>query len=163
LVIKNRTFHILPFSALLLRLTQDTYFQAYMQLDVATNGDPIYGNLAGGPLPKLGVFNDSTLMNLDFAVNHVLHRSRSRGLLRGVIANGEIHYSGSLQDADFVTSNGLTYTNLQRYFNVVNATGGLHFLLGNSLVVTPAMSIPLRDGLDEQFDYEAIVQLNYLH
>ncbi len=58
-------------------------------------------------------------MNLDFAINHVLHRSRNRSLLRGVIANAELHYSGSLQESDFVTSNGLTYTNLQRYFNVV--------------------------------------------
>lgn len=163
LVIKNRTVHLLPFTSLLLRATQDTYLQAYMQLDVAASGDPLYGNLAGGPLPKLGVFTDSTLMNIDFAVNHILHRNRSGGLLRGVIANGELHYSGSLQESDFVTSNGLTYTNLQRYFNVVNATAGFHLLVGDNLVVTPAMSVPLRDGLDEQFDYEAIVQVNYLH
>jgi hypothetical protein len=84
-------------------------------------------------------------------------------MLRSVIANGELHYSGSLQESDFVTSNGLTYTNLQRYFNVVNATARVHLLFGKHLVVTPAMSIPLRDGLDEQFDYEAIVQVNYLH
>jgi hypothetical protein len=45
---------------------------------------------------------------------------------------------------------------------VVNATAGLHLVLRNNLIVTPAMSVPLRDGLDEQFDYEAIVHLNYL-
>ncbi len=163
LVIKNKTYHILPFTALLLRASEDTFLQAYMQLDVAANGDPLYGNLAGGPLPQLGVFTDSTLMTLDFAVNHVLHRSRSRSLVSQVIANGEIHYTGTLQESDFVTSNGLTYTNLQRYFNVVNATAGLHLVLGSHVVVTPAMSIPLRDGLNEQFDYEAICQINYLH
>ncbi len=61
LVIKNKTVHLLPFTALLLRASRDTFLQAYMQLDVAANGDPLYGNLAGGPLPKLGVFTDSTL------------------------------------------------------------------------------------------------------
>jgi hypothetical protein len=163
ILIKNKTFHVLPFTALLLRASRDTFFQAYMQLDIAANGDPLYANLAGGNLPKLGVFNDSTLTNIDFAVNHVLHRSRSRSLVSQVIANGEIHYTGTLQESDFITSNGLTYTNLQRYFNVVNATAGLHLVCGNNLVVTPAMSVPLRDGLDEQFDYEAIVQVNYIH
>jgi hypothetical protein len=163
LKIKNRSVHLLPFTAVLLKASQDTFLQAYMQLDVAASGDPLYGNLSGGPLPKLGVFTDSTLMHLDFALNHVLHRSRTRSLVRQVIANTELHYTGSLQESDFVTSNGLTYTNLTRYFNVLNATAGFHFVLCNNLVVTPAMSIPLRDGLDEQYDYEAIVQVNYLH
>ena len=62
-----------------------------------------------------------------------------------------------------VTNEGLTYTNLQRYFNVLNATAGFHFVLGDNVVVTPAMSVPMREGLDEQYDYEAIVQVNYLH
>ena len=163
LVIKNRTVHLLPFTALLLRLSEKTYFQAYMQLDVAANGDPIYGNLSGGSLSKFGVFNASTLVNLDFAVNHLLYRNRNRGFLRQVLANAELHYTGSLQESDVVTNEGLTYTNLQRYFNVLTATAGFHFVLGDNVVVTPAMSVPMREGLDEQYDYEAIVQVNYLH
>lgn len=162
-VIKNRTVHLLPFSALLIRPRRDTFFQAYVQLDVAANGDPIYGNLAGGDLPRLGVFTDSTLVNLDFALSHVIYTNRSGSPLRQILANGELHYSGSLQESDFVTANGLNYSNLTRYFNVLNATLGLHLLVGDHVVVTPAMSVPLRDGYDEQFDYEAIVQVNYLH
>lgn len=161
LAVKNETVHLLPFTAFLWRHGRDTAFQAYLQADVAVNGDPIFGNLAGGPLPQIGVFNDSTLLNVDVAMSHVLHRN-NRGSLRQLIASGELHYTGTLQESDFVQSGSLTYTNLKRNFNVVNATGGLHFVLCNDLVVTPAMSIPLRSGLDEQFDYEAIVQVNYL-
>ncbi len=160
--VKNETVHLLPFSAVLLQYSRDTSFQAYMQLDAAVNGDPVFGDLQGGPLPRLGVFNDSTLMNLDVAMSRVVFRNPGQSALRQIIANAELHYTGTLQPSDFVTDGTLTYTNLKRNFNVVNATGGLHFVLNNNLVVTPAMSIPLRDGLDEQFDYEAIVQVNWL-
>jgi hypothetical protein len=159
--VENETVHVLPFMGLLLRRSPDTSVHAFMQLDVAANGDPVYGDLTGGPLPKIGVFNDSTLLYLDVAASHVIYRDQSRRFLKQVIANGEIHYSGTLQDADFVQSGSLNYTNLKRNFNVLNATTGLHLVLNNDLVVTPAMSVPLRDGLDEQFDYEAIVHLNY--
>ena len=132
-----------------------------MQLDVAANGDPVFGDLTGGPLPKIGVFNDSTLIYVDVAASHILYRNPCCNFLKQVIANGEIHYSGTLQESDFVQRGNLNYSNLKRNFNVVNATAGLHLVLGNNMVVTPAMAVPLRDGLDEQFDYEAIVHLNY--
>ncbi|MGI9474059.1 MAG: hypothetical protein ACR2NZ_21140, partial [Rubripirellula sp.] len=60
LVVKNRTVHLLPFSAMLFRLTRDSALQVYTQLDVAANSDPIFANLTGGPLPQIGKFNDST-------------------------------------------------------------------------------------------------------
>jgi len=53
-------------------------------------------------------------------------------------------------------------TNLKKNFNVLNATMGAHLLVGKNVVITPGMSVPLRDGLDEQFDYEALLQVNYL-
>ncbi len=162
LMVKNETVHLLPFTALLYRKNRDTNFQAYMQLDIAAGGDPVFADLTGTSLPKIGEFNDSSLMHLDFAMSHVLYRNDHRHLLRQVIGNSEIHYSGTLESADMVQSNNINYTNLKRHFNVVNATTGLHLVLGDSVVVTPAMSVPLRDGLDRQFDFEAIVQLNYL-
>jgi hypothetical protein len=162
-VIENEAVHLLPFMGLLLRKNRDTAFQGYAQVDVATNGDPIFADLTGGPLPRIGKFNDSTLLHLDAAVNHVLYRNRRGRMLRELIGNAELHYTGTLQDSDFVSSGGLTYTNLKRNFNIVNATVGMHMAIANHWVVSPGMSVPLRDGLDEQFDYEAILQLNYLH
>jgi hypothetical protein len=160
--VENESFHILPFTALLMRINRDTAMQAYLQLDVAANGDPVFGNLSGGPLPKLGVFTDSTLITTDVAFSRTVYRGQRQSVLQQLIANAELHYTGTLQPSDFVSDGTLTYTNLKRNFNVVNATGGMHFVLNNDLVVTPAMSIPLRSGLDQQFDYEAIVQVNWL-
>ena len=160
--VENESFHILPFTALLMKINRNTAMQAYLQLDVAANGDSVFGNLAGGPLPKLGVFTDSTLITTDVAFSRTVYRGQRQSVLQKLIANAELHYTGTLQPSDFVSDGTLTYTNLKRNFNVVNATAGMHFVLNNDLVVTPAMSIPLRSGLDEQFDYEAIVQVNWL-
>jgi hypothetical protein len=162
LVVENETIHLLPFTALLLRKTQETAFQFYMQLDVATNGDPVYGDLSGTSLPKIGVFNDSTLLHLDASISHLVYDSRRSCGLRQLIANAELHYTGTLQESDFVQSGNLTFTSLARNFNIVNATAGMHMVLGNNVIVTPAMSVPLRSGTDEQFDYEANIQVNLL-
>ena len=79
-----------------------------------------------------------------------------------MLLNAEVHYTGTLNEPDVVRDGSLVYSNLQRHFNIVNATFGSHLVLPNNIVVSPAMAIPLRGGLDKQFDYEAIVQLNYL-
>ncbi len=160
--IENETFHLLPFVAAMYRLNQKTAIQTYMQLDVAANGDPVLGNLFGGTLENLGTFNDSTLMHIDTAMSRRIYQNQRARFLRSVSASGELHYTGTLQASDVVDSGGLRYTNLKPNFNVVNTTMGLHLQLGDRLVVTPAMAVPLRDGLDKQFDYEAIVQVNYL-
>ena len=133
-----------------------------MQLDIAANGDPVFGDLTGGSLPQIGVFNDSTLIQLDASVSRVIYETRRSRGLRQIIANGELHYTGTLQDSDFVESGNLSFTSLARNFNILNATAGVHLVLGNNLIITPTMSVPLRDGLDEQFDYEANVQVNLL-
>ncbi len=162
LVIKNESVHLLPFTGLLLRATDDLFVQSYVQLDVDANGNPVYGNLAGGNLPLLGRFTDSTLMHLDVAVNRFVYRNARSSTLQAAILNAELHYTTTLQSSDRVDGNGIVVTNLSDRFDVLNATFGSHFMLGNSLVVSPAMAIPLRDGDDEQFDYEAMVQVNYL-
>ncbi|MCG8650902.1 MAG: hypothetical protein MI861_13775, partial [Pirellulales bacterium] len=113
-VIENEAVHLLPFLALAIHPDRDTTLQSYLQLDVATNGNPIFANLAGGPLPRLGVFNDSTLMHVDVAMSRSLYRNPEAQWLKQVIANGELHYTGTLQSSDFVSANGLTYTNLKR-------------------------------------------------
>lgn len=163
LVVENNAVSILPFTGLLLRLTEKTFLQGYMQLDVAASGNPIYGNAVNGALPRIGVFNDSTLLHADFALNRTVFENRCSDCIRSIMLNAEVHYSGTLQESDLVDSNGLVFTNLQPNFNVVNATFGAHCVLANNLVISPAMAVPLRrKDFDKQFDYEAILQLNYL-
>lgn len=161
--IENESVHLLPYSGLLYRLSRDTAVQLFTQFDFDTNGNPVLGSFAGGPLPQLGRINDSTLMFLDAQVAHTLHRGGRRDTVQALVASLELHYTTTLQDADAVAGNGFFVTDLSRRFDVLNLTTGLHFQLGKSLILTPALGVPLRDGLDEQFDYEAVFQVNYLN
>jgi hypothetical protein len=162
--IENEAVHILPFTGLLYRYDRLTTFQAYTQFDVDMQGNPVLANLDGGPLRGIGRFTDSSLGHADISAHRLVYdRRRSSSKLKGVIANAELHYTGTLRESDSVAGGGVVVTNLKKNFNIVNGTVGAHLLVGNNVVITPAMSVPLRDGLDEQFDYEAILQLNYLH
>ena len=168
--IENKTVQIQPFTSVLQRWG-DWTAQAYMQLDLAANGDPVFVNTnlndpGAGTLEQVGVFTDSNLMHLDFSLHCLLYqRAKSDSGLNAVISNAELHYTTTIQDADLVTGNNFDYTALQNNFDIVNTTLGAHFVFGkkNDIIVTPAMAIPLREGFDEQFDYEALVQVNYLH
>lgn len=162
LKISNHAVHLLPFSAVLMRLNQNTMVQAFAQLDVDVNGNPVYGDLSGDTLPRLGRLRDATLLHLDTSIHRTLLRRSSRHLVREVIGNAELHYTGSLENANAVSGNGLTVTDLSRRFDVVNATFSSHWMLGERTVVTPGIAVPLSGGLNRQFNFEAILQLNYL-
>jgi hypothetical protein len=160
--IENEAVHLLPFIATLQQLNSRTLFQAFAEIDVDTNGNPVYGNATLGTLPYAGRLNDSTLLMLDFSLHRLLRQSPRGAFVRQVIGNAELHYTGSLEDADIVRGPGFEITDLARRFNIVNATFSQHWVLANNVVITPGISVPLRSGTDKQFDFEAILQLNYL-
>jgi hypothetical protein len=160
--IENEAVHLLPFIATLQQLNSRTLFQAFAEIDVDTNGNPVYGNATLGTLPYAGRLNDSTLLMLDFSLHRLLRQSPRGAFVRQVIGNAELHYTGSLEDADIVRGPGFEITDLARRFNIVNATFSQHWVLSNNVVITPGIAVPLRSGTDKQFDFEAILQLNYL-
>ncbi len=161
--IENEAVHLLPFLSVLHRYNSKTFFQAYTQFDVDTHGNPVLANLTGGPLTEIGTFTDSTIAHVDGSAHRVVYQNRrSSSLLKSVIANAELHYSGTLNGSDAVAGQGITIGNLKQNFNIVNATTGAHLVLSKNMVVSPGVSVPLRSGLDKQFDYEAILQLNYI-
>jgi len=160
--IRNEAVNLLPFAAVLRRLNEDVSVQLYTQIDVDVNGNEISGDLTGGQLPVLGRLRDSTLMHVDASYHHVLLRQSRNEMLREVIGNAELHYTGSLEKAGVVRGNGLTITDLAERFDVVNATFSSHWVMGNNVVVTPGISVPVTSGMNRQFNFEAILQLNYL-
>ena len=60
-----------------------------------------------------------------------------------------------------VTANGLSIRSLTNQFNVLDLTLGCNILCNESFSIRPGMVIPLTDGDNKQFDYEAMVQMNY--
>ena len=159
--IRNESIHLAPFLGLIVRRNRDSAIQTYFQLDIAANGNAVFANPLGGTLPKIGMFNDSTLAHFDVAYSRTLYRNTKARFLKQATGNLEMHYTGTLQPSDVVAANGITFQNLKRHNNIVNTTVGAHLFLGKNIVVTPGMSVPLRTGLDAQFDYEAMVQVNW--
>ncbi|MEM9364858.1 MAG: hypothetical protein AAGD07_02605 [Planctomycetota bacterium] len=166
--IRNRTVLVQPFTAALVRRGKTT-LQSFLQLDIPAGADPVLvnSNLSDpvtGNLVEIGEFQDSTFLHWDVSLHRIFYENEQTCGLRTAIANAELHYSASLEESDLVQTGNFTYTNLQPDFRIVNATFGSHLIFGkqSDIVVTPAISIPLRDGFDAQFDYEALVQVNFL-
>ena len=61
-----------------------------------------------------------------------------------------------------VSGNGFVVGSPTRRFDVLNLTLGASLLFNDRLAIRPAMVVPLRDGDDEHFDYEAMLQLDWL-
>jgi hypothetical protein len=59
-----------------------------------------------------------------------------------------------------VTGNSFVVRSPTRRFDVLNLTLGTSVLWRERLWIRPAMVIPLRDGDDAHFDYEAMVQVD---
>jgi hypothetical protein len=161
LEVNNQAVHLLPFVAAMSTPCDRWYWQAFMQLDVGANGNPARGDITGQNLSQFGVVNDATLLFLDAAVGYSLYESAcARGLTR-ISPMAELHYSTTLQDSDVAEGNGFVISSPTRRFDVLNLTLGVSFLWNDSLSIRPAMVIPLRDDHDKQFDYEAMVQIDW--
>jgi hypothetical protein len=161
LEIENQGVHLLPFVAAMSTPSHRWFWQAFAQLDVDTNGNPARGDVTGQNLTQFGVLNDATLLFLDAAVGYSLYeRDDACGLTR-ISPSAELHYSTTLQDTDVVAANGFVIASPTRRFDVLNLTLGVSSLWNDRLWIRPAMVIPLRDDDDKQFDYEAMVQVDW--
>jgi hypothetical protein len=161
LQINNDAVHLLPFGAFLATPNDQTFFQAFCQLDLDPNGDRVQGDPNGGPMQRIGTLQDATLLFLDGTLGMWAYRNPYARAVTGIAPVIELHYSSTLQDTESLTGNGFTVNGVSRRFDVLNGTICTHFFLGDQLTVTPAISFPLRNGNDQQFDYEAIVQANW--
>ena len=161
LAVENKSVHVLPYLAGLWSPGERFYLQSFLQVDVAANGNPVRGNIAGGVLPQIGVVQDATLLFVDVSSGYWVYRDRTGSrLLRGLAGIAELHYNTTSQDADIVTAPGIDIRGLSSRFDVLNATFGFQTEIGEALTITTAMTFPLRNRDDRQFDNEIAVLAN---
>ena len=159
---ENEAVHLLPFFATLWTPNERFYLQSFLQLDIDANGNPVRGGLQGGVLPKIGVLQDSTLLFADVSAGYWFFRNPCQNrLVQRIASIFELHYSTTTQDADFVGIPGLTISDSTSRLDVLNCTVGLHFDLRNDRTIMAAMSFPLRNGDDRQFDHEVALLANW--
>ena len=82
--------------------------------------------------------------------------TQTRDIHKSVLWQG-IHVLRARSE-DNVNAAGLNITSLVNRYDVVNLTLGASVLVNDSFTVRPAMVLPLND---DQFDYEAMVQMNF--
>ncbi|MEZ6120534.1 MAG: hypothetical protein R3C28_28710 [Pirellulaceae bacterium] len=161
LQINNRSIHLSPFLAAAWAPNQDYWVQGFYQFDFDLNGNPVAGDASGRSLPHLGTLQDSTWMLLDVSGGYWFYQSPCECTpLRKAALIAELHYNTTLTDADVVTGNGITVTDLSNRLDVLSATGGFHFQMRDNWTITSGVTVPMRDGDDKQFDYEVAVLVN---
>jgi len=157
--LKHSSTHLLPFLAMLHTYDSGWYWQSFLQLDIDLNGNLISADMTGTNLTSVGVLQDQTLMFVDLGVGYWL-RSPDQGT-PAVAATAELHWVSTLQNADTVNAAGLDITSISNRYDVINLSLGASVLVNESFTIRPAMVIPLADGDGQQFDYEAMVQMNF--
>jgi hypothetical protein len=164
--IRNQAVFLSPYVGVLRTPNDKLFYQAFLQVDVPTNGNRIDYVDNTGTTPSSGTFgtlNDQTLMYADLAVGYWLSRNPCADWVTGLASVVELHYTTTLTNAGIV--NGSTsgrYFNFGNFGNrvdVLDLTVGLHTELANHTLCRVAGVVPLRTGNDRLFNAEVQVQL----
>lgn len=157
--IENEAYHVLPYVAAMSAPTERWFWQGFVQWDLDLNGNTAKGDVSGLNVRRFGVVNDAALMFVDFGAGYRIYQNPC-ACLRNITAIAELHYATTLQDADVVEGNGFRIEGFTNRFDVIDLTLGGAFRFGERTVIRPGVVIPLKDGDDKHFDYEATVQMN---
>ena len=156
--LNHQAVRLLPYLAMMQSNDTGWYWQSFVQLDIAANGDPLLFDASGANLTRIGVLQEPTALFVDFGVGRWIMGDPGQGA-PAVAATAELHYSGTLQDADTVMSNDLAVTSIVNRYDRLQLTAGLNVALTSGISIRPAMVVPLTQN-DQLMDYEAMVQMN---
>ncbi len=162
-VIRNQATYLSPYFGVLRMPNDKWFYQAFVQIDVAANGNRIdYVDPSAGS-GSFGTLNDQTLMYADLSVGYWLSRNPCADWVSGLAGILELHYTTTVQDAKIVSgttsSRYFSFGNFDNRVDVLNLTAGLHAELVNHTLCRVAGVVPLRSGSDRLFDAEVQVQL----
>ena len=198
-IVKNQTWALSPYLALAAAPTCRSFVNAFAQVEVPLNSsnwsfrerdidlevlaDPTVNSNTGSAVQfdnsASGKIRAQTLLHLDAGGGYWFYRNpqKTRGVT-GLAGLMELHYTGTLQNADIVTVpetpirtsvGGGTLIgplpparlgNIANRVDILNYTVGGHMLLGRNMVLSTAFVAPLRKNFDRTFDGELNAQLN---
>lgn len=158
ILVKNEAVHVSPFIGWLWEPSgRRVFFESFAQVDFDCNGDTVYTRgITSGLLEQAGRYLDQNLLLLDFKVGYRWYENAEAHGITGIIPTFELHYTTTLQDG---TSVGGVSSGASRY-DILDATGGVHIMIGQLSTLTIAGGAPLRTGRDAQFTSEFVVQFN---
>ena len=119
---------LVPFLAYTYAPQSSQFFsQAFLTLDVDTNGNLVEANMVGTGLERIGVWNDQTLLSASGSVGQYLYQNNSRNSTLKVLAwSAELHYTASVSNADTVTVQPFLLGDPGADLSLLNGTIGAH-------------------------------------
>lgn len=153
----HRSVRLMPYLGAMQGYESGWYWQSFVQLDIAANGDSLAVDMTGTNLQQIGVLQEPTVLFVDFGAGRWIMGSPGSGS-PAVAATAELHYATTLQDADAINAAGVVITNTINRYDVLNLTLGLNIALSDRIQIRPAFVTPLNDDL---FDSEAMLQANF--
>ncbi|MEC9091779.1 MAG: hypothetical protein VX438_03670 [Planctomycetota bacterium] len=167
LKMENRSAYLSPYISLLKNSANNSWFlNAFIQVECPLAGDRISGISAlTGDTTLQGKYNSQTSLFVDVAVGRWIYQ-QEKGLVTGIATFIEGHYNGSLNEADAFNdtiSDGSFNTfyalnPLQRQFNIVNLTAGLHIEIADQTKLRIGSVFPVSE--QRAFDGEFGIQLS---
>jgi len=157
--IDNQSVHLLPFVAYFRQHTSRTWSTAIMQLDFDLNGTTFFlPDDGGGSDIVFGRYQEQNFLYLDYTLGHWFYEDACQtACIRRAAVIGELHYSTTINDTDRTNAGptmGDIVTNPFNRIDVLNATAGLRFQLGDNYLLTAAAVVPLKDEENKLFDSE---------
>ncbi len=154
--IDRESFHVMPYLGWLLTDRDRWFSQGFLQVDIDTNGDPVYLNRFGEGLLPSGRIQDTNFLFLDVGVGYWLYRQSYAGRhgVRGVAPTMELHVNQSLNDADVVRVENFRIGDTRETISVVNLVLGGTVEFGGNSTLSLGYATPLGNGSDRAFNGE---------
>lgn len=153
----DEAVHLLPYVGYLATPTDDWFWQGFVQLDFAANGNTL---TAGGQTAK---YSEQNLLHADMSAGWWWYQNPGAPYLTRIAAVTELHYTTSIQDPDQIIlapGPGQLFALTGGRFDILNLTSGLQFQLGELSNFRVGCAVPLRTNEDRQFDAELQVSFN---
>ncbi|MEM9187031.1 MAG: hypothetical protein AAGB00_11095 [Planctomycetota bacterium] len=152
--IDNESVHLLPYFAMLYAPRgSDCFAHLFVTYDFDLNGNETFANVTGAGLESIGTWSDQHLVTLNLAFGEYVYRARSRhDRLQSVAYSAELHYTGSISDADSVSGGSFVVGDPNANLSLLNATLGGHARVGQT-TFSAGYSLPLTSD-DRVFDGE---------
>jgi hypothetical protein len=153
--IENESVHWMPYIGWLNRSANGFFAQGFTQLDIDGNGNSVSVNADGRGLAPAGRVQDTTYLQIDWGVGYLHWVSPDRwGPLTRVVPTVEMHYTRSLESADYVETRDFRIGQAKDDVQILNLVVGSTFDFKNNSALTVGYVTPVGHGSDQLFDGE---------
>jgi len=173
---RNDTVNLTPFLAAIVRPTQSVYGMSFLQLDVPLNpsrveinGTSFSNGIQSSEFNLQGRVDQQVLLRANLAAGKWLWQNDRERMINSMGLQGEMHYTTSLNDADFLGptpaapspgfGSDVGFGNTANRVDLLDTIIAVQTVLQRTLI-TNGIVVPLRSGSDRVYDFEYSLSVN---